>query len=373
MNTMMGSKAMIRVGTAAAAMLLVVATCQASTIRSVRWSSAEGAASRTLRVELAGAADGVAVRERADGVAVRAGALAADLALPDGVGLEAGPDGAPGGILISPPGTRLVAFRVEGGAIEVDVYVPGLEGIEGYRLGPGDVVNVAVYEDKSLTDDYTIGQDGAINLPLAGAVQAVGLTEVELAARVRAALDGYIDNATVSATIIAFQSQSMYVNVTGDSPRATKVTLRPGMRLSDALAEAGVALLPGQRVELLKTGPGGERDRIELTYSEIDAADAPRPQNRDVLNVLEPEYVFIRGEVRSSGRWLFRPGLTLQQLIALAGGLSDWASRKDIRVHRETASGPVDIDVNLRRIEDGSDPDFELAPGDLVLVRRRVL
>jgi len=298
-------------------------------------------------------------------------AAASGLAAADGWTIQP----ADGGLVVRSEATASAIVRMSraGATLVVIAALRDGHGATGYRLGVGDVVSVAVYEDKSLSNDYTVGQDGNLNMPLIGAVPSVGISETELADRIRARLSEFLDAPNISVTIQAFRSQSVFVNVTGDSPRASKIPLRPEMSLSDVLAEAGVALLPGQPVELRRNAGDSQRRTVRLDPDQVEAADAPRPVDGDRIVVLEPRYVYIRGEVTRAGRFLHRPGLTVQQLIALAGGLTEWASRKEIRILRETADGTRDLDVDLRRIESGRDPDLELQPGDLVLLRRRAL
>ena len=326
---------------------------------------------RVLRLKFDGAVPPFEVRASAGGPEILFAGGGSEARLPDDVRWS----GADGQVLqVRVPGSRLAGVRVVAEFLDVRVEDPAGAGTTGYRLGIGDVVSVAIYEDKSLSGEYTVGQDGAVNMPLVGAIPAIGATESELAARIVAVLGDYLDSPSISVTIRSFESQAAYVNIMGDAPRALKVALRPGMTLTDVVSEAGVALLPGQKIEVATRGPGGERRTTALTASELDEAGTPAPGDGDVVTVLEPEYVFIRGEVRRPGRWNHRPGLTLQQLIALSQGLTEWAGRKDIRIHRVGPDGEKgDIEVNLKRIEEGKDDDILLAPGDLVLVQRRVL
>jgi polysaccharide export outer membrane protein len=57
-------------------------------------------------------------------------------------------------------------------------------GTGPYRLDSGDVVRVLVYNEPNLSASYTVGEDGAILLPVIGAVQARGLTVDQLQAAI---------------------------------------------------------------------------------------------------------------------------------------------------------------------------------------------
>ena len=94
-----------------------------------------------------------------------------------------------------------------------------------------------------------------------------------------------------------------------------------------------------------------------------------------MLTVQERAYFVINGEVKRPTRQVLPPGLTLLEAIAMAEGFTDWASKKDVRILRRdaTTGTPVEEVVNIRDVESGRIPDPKLRPGDVVLVRRRIL
>jgi polysaccharide biosynthesis/export protein len=48
------------------------------------------------------------------------------------------------------------------------------------KLQPGDKIRVTVFGEDKLSGEYELDQSGQISLPLAGTVQALGLTQAEL-------------------------------------------------------------------------------------------------------------------------------------------------------------------------------------------------
>lgn len=47
------------------------------------------------------------------------------------------------------------------------------------------------------------------------------------------------------------------------------------------------------------------------------------------------DHFFINGEVKQSGGYPYKPGMTVNQAIALAGGLTERASKEKIFIYRE--------------------------------------
>ncbi|WP_263079386.1 polysaccharide export protein [Endozoicomonas sp. Mp262] len=81
------------------------------------------------------------------------------------------------------------------------------------------------------------------------------------------------------------------------------------------------------------------------------------------VNVTIKEYrkFFVRGEVNKPGGFSFEPGLTLEKAIALSGGFSKRANKKDVLVTRQGKSG--------RSEERSITLDGSILPGDIINVK----
>jgi protein involved in polysaccharide export with SLBB domain len=76
----------------------------------------------------------------------------------------------------------------------------------------------------------------------------------------------------------------------------------------------------------------------------------------------------VLGQVKDPGSYGFKERLTLVQAISLAGGLTAVASRRKVKLIRETANGRETFEIDLRRILDSKQEDLPLEPGDVVFV-----
>ncbi|MFV3130367.1 polysaccharide biosynthesis/export family protein [Niveispirillum sp. KHB5.9] len=59
-----------------------------------------------------------------------------------------------------------------------------INATEGYQLEPGNRVRVTVFNEPSLSGDFTLDPVGNINMPPVGNVPSAGLTGKQLAVRV---------------------------------------------------------------------------------------------------------------------------------------------------------------------------------------------
>jgi polysaccharide biosynthesis/export protein len=82
-----------------------------------------------------------------------------------------------------------------------------------YRLGPSDVVTVAVYRAPELAGNYRVDAAGNINLPLIGAVQVQGQSLAQLASTLEQRLgQRYYVNPDVTVSLLEVGSQRVTVD-----------------------------------------------------------------------------------------------------------------------------------------------------------------
>lgn len=88
------------------------------------------------------------------------------------------------------------------------------------------------------------------------------------------------------------------------------------------------------------------------------------------VNVVMPSpFYFIRGEIRSPGRFPVVSGVTILQAIAAAGGYTEFANQRTVQLIR----GKTTTTINVREIERNPDRDIRLESGDVIVVNRSIL
>ena len=105
----------------------------------------------------------------------------------------------------------------------------------GYKLDAGDKVHITVFGEDNLSGDYQITPSGQIALPLAGNIQAAGLTVPELQAAVTQKLgSGYVREPRV--TVEAADLGPYYV--LGEVNKPGKYAYTPNLTVLAAVATA---------------------------------------------------------------------------------------------------------------------------------------
>ena len=240
----------------------------------------------------------------------------------------------------------------------------------------GDRLQVQVAGEAGISQKVVVADDGTIGLPLAGQVSVGGATLAGASGAIAAALKRYIRDPQVTVSVVG--EGHVNVLVLGDVVKSGEFALRPGARLSDAIAAAGgmaktidgvypvarITLPNGTvyHISLDKLLRGGDADR-DVLLPDRTAVYVPGPTTFDVT---------VLGAVNHPGTIAVNDGDRLSIAIAKAGtSPSSHADLDRIMVTRTeadgtTASHPVDLYRSLQKGDSRFDP--LLRKGDIVYV-----
>ncbi len=195
------------------------------------------------------------------------------------------------------------------------------------------------------------------------------------------------------------------ISVLGDVWQPGPQGFAPGMRLSDAIKGAGGIKPDAYLGQVLISRLKPDSTRVQLRSSFRDStgiltADIPLEEDDEirVFSVAEfrpLRYVSISGAVRNSGRVPYREGMTLRDLVLLAGGLEEGAYLNEAEIARlpenraagalaKTIRVPLDSSYLFERGPNGEylgppglpaprgpAPEIPLQPYDNVLILRQ--
>jgi polysaccharide export outer membrane protein len=206
-----------------------------------------------------------------------------------------------------------------------------------YTLGPKDQLKITVFGEEGMDTTYTIDSDGSITFPLIGRIVASGLTVSEFQDRLKAKLaDGYIRNPQVGVDIIGYKSQFVFVG--GEVRSPMQVPMAGVMTLPEALAMAGspketasneVIITHARKPNPDGTMPDKSADSVHVNLRDLQLGRAGQDiflQDGDTVFVPKAQRFYIQGQVKTGGSYILDPGMTVQQALALAGGLTERGS-----------------------------------------------
>lgn len=246
-----------------------------------------------------------------------------------------------------------------------------------YRIGPGDLLEVKVFEVDQLSQTVRVSEDGSLTLPLLGRVVVEGLTQEGVVQKLTGLLSAkYVKNPQVTIFIKEYKNQQ--VAVIGAVAKAGSYELVGRKNLLQIVSMAGgFSETAGNEVFILREGPDGRTKTIAVDLKDLlvngnQDLNVPIEPN-DVINVpVDREMkVFVMGRVTRPGAVSAKlsEGVTLLQAIADAGGLAEGAKKGSVTITRKGSGGKEQkIKVNLADILRGRKKDVRLQEGDVVFV-----
>jgi polysaccharide export outer membrane protein len=108
---------------------------------------------------------------------------------------------------------------------------------EHYLIGPGDVLDISVWKDESLTRLCVVRPDGFISFPLIGNLRAAGKTAAQIKSEMEGRLARYIPGVVLNAEIKEINSMIIYVIGKVNNPG--RFILNTDINVLQALAAAG--------------------------------------------------------------------------------------------------------------------------------------
>lgn len=237
------------------------------------------------------------------------------------------------------------------------------------RLGPGDLINVSVYNVPELDTKIRVNTDGDINLPLINYVHVDGLTidEAESVIAQRLETGGFVKNPHVQIFVQEYTSQG--ASVLGEVGKPGIYPILGGQRLFSLISAAG-----GFTDRAGKSVTITHRDQPPFTVSisrnleehpESDVAILPG----DTVIVRRADVVYVVGDVgRPSGFLMDSGHISVLQAIALAGGTNSTAKLSGTRIVRKGATGLTMVPVPLKQLMEAKTNDMPMQAEDILFV-----
>lgn len=258
-----------------------------------------------------------------------------------------------------------------------------------YILGPADEIQIqAIDADGISNDPIRIDSSGYIRLPLAGRVQAAGLTVHQLENEIATRLKPYIKEPQVVVTLTDPRSNPISILGAVRDPGVHQI--QGPKTLIEALALAGGLVDDsGYRIRITRNiqygpipladaynDPSGAYSLGEVNVEQLLEGENPamnfqiRPH--DVITVPRAEKIYVVGEVNRAGGFTLHEKETLSvlQALSLANGLTKTAKSGSARLLRvsSSSSGRLEIPVDLSAILAGKAEDIRMRADDVLFV-----
>ena len=164
-----------------------------------------------------------------------------------------------------------------------------------YIIGPGDEIEVFVWQNPDLSVNVPVRPDGKISTPLDEDMVAVGKTPPQLAHDIEKKLSEYVRSPHVNVIVIKPDSVFSQVKVIGQVARPQAIAYRDGMRVLDAVLAVGglTEYAAGNRARIVRMVDGQEKDipvRLSALVNSGDMSQNLPLKPGDVLVVPESRF-----------------------------------------------------------------------------------
>ncbi len=224
-----------------------------------------------------------------------------------------------------------------------------------YIVGPGDVLEISVYDHPDLQTRVRVDSGGTIVMPLLGQVEVGELTIAGIGEKITALLaDGYLVNPQVNVFVTDFRSKK--VVVLGRINKPGLIELSGSISLLELISRAGGLEQDAGETATVKRKVDGRDELIPIDLeSLIEGGDLS--QNIPILDgdtvvISKSGMCFVTGEVNKPGSYPCGQGSTVLKMIALANGFTGKASKSSVRIVRvvdgeKNVYKDVDLDTTL--------------------------
>jgi len=140
-----------------------------------------------------------------------------------------------------------------------------------YLIGPGDSLQIFVWQNPDLSVGVPVRPDGRITTPLVSDMKASGKTPSQLARDLETELAAYIKNPVVTVMVTSFVGRyTEQIRVVGAAAQPQSIPYRARMTVLDVMIAVGGLnqFAAGNRARLIRT-VDGEKKKISLRLHDL--------------------------------------------------------------------------------------------------------
>jgi len=238
------------------------------------------------------------------------------------------------------------------------------------KLGPGDLIEVNVYNVPELASKARISSSGDVYLPLIDYVHVDGLTQEEAQTLIEKRLTdgGFVRSPHV--TIFVDDASSQGVTVIGE---VAKPGIYPDVadhKLYEVISEAGGFTSSSSRKIAVIRRNQADPIRIDLPRNLADNLSGNiEILPGDTITVPRAPVIYVVGDVgRPCGLLVDNGTLTVLQALALAGGTNRTAKLGAARIVHKGPTGMTETKLQVKKMLEAKAPDVTLEADDILFI-----
>lgn len=248
------------------------------------------------------------------------------------------------------------------------------------KVGPNDLLGIAVYDSPELSRAVRVESDGAIRLPMVKQrIQVAGLYPAEVEKEITRALlaNNVLVDPVVTVSVLEYQRRPITVAGSVKNPLTFQAT--GTVSLLDAISRAqGLTENAGSEI-LVSRGVSSDGGKVATVVERVpvrgllDGADPSLNlilHGGEVVRVPEAGRIYVVGDVKKPGAFYITDGSqsSVLKALALSEGLEAFSSRNAYIYRAEDSNGRKEIPIEMKKIMSRKSPDVPLLAGDILYI-----
>ena len=151
---------------------------------------------------------------------------------------------------------------------------------DGYRINPGDTLEISVWREEALQREVLIRPDGGFSFPLAGDMSAKGKTVLQLRDELAERLSRYIPDLVITVTVTGVDGNRIFV--IGQVREPGIFVMNPALDVMQALSLAGgtTPFASLKNIRIIRRENGVQR---AITFDYTDVSEGKSLEQNVVL------------------------------------------------------------------------------------------
>lgn len=206
-----------------------------------------------------------------------------------------------------------------------------------YVIGPGDKLDIQVWENPDLGGTVEVSRSGDFSFPLIGKVHAAGLSVFALEKKLTQKLAaGYLVSPQVRVRITEYSNQKVFLFGAVKKPGSYVIKGKTSIlelisSMGGITDDTGVTAIivrpesPQRKNKPLAVDQARAEEIIRVDLERLAAGEGGKNifvMPGDSIYVKKVQKIFVTGEVRKPGKFNWEKNLTVREAISLAGGPS---------------------------------------------------
>lgn len=243
---------------------------------------------------------------------------------------------------------------------------------ESLLIGPGDLVQVHVFDTPELDQAVRVTDAGTIPLTIGGDVKIASTTPADASRAIeKVLLDGrFLLHPRVSVTVTEFATQK--VSVLGEVKVPGVYAINTPRSVVDVLTLAGgLTDVADRKIAIERRGTHEKVFYFVSNQAEAALDAAIRVDPGDTIFVPKAGLVYVLGDVGRPGGYTMTNNdaqITVLQLVARAGGTNHSAVPSGARLIRKVGGSYTESPLSLSEMQKGKKPDLVLEANDIIYV-----